>query len=97
MPKTPLRPRRPIAAVPDPITSELERQVDQQPTSAGGPIARMAQRYQLDSDRLLGLVLKLDFEESLFVTCDPWKRKCGGVPRGSFVDRKSTRLNSSHT
>jgi hypothetical protein len=45
----------------------------------------VAQRYQLDSDRLLGLLLKLDFEESCIVTCDSWKRNCGGVPRGSFV------------
>jgi Helicase HerA, central domain len=73
----------PIAA--DPITSELERQMDSDLVVDVGRIASMARRYQLGSDRLLGLVLKLDFAESIFVTCDPWKRKCSGVPRGSFV------------
>jgi hypothetical protein len=67
------------------ITSELKRQVCEKTEPQGGPVARIAQCYQLDSDRLLGLLLKLDFEESCFVTCDPWKRNCGGVPRGSFV------------
>ncbi|MEE9296125.1 MAG: hypothetical protein V3W34_14360 [Phycisphaerae bacterium] len=69
----------------DVISSELERQGDQEIREPAGPVARIAQRYQLDSDRLLGLLLKFDFEESHFVTCDPWKRNCGGVPRGSFV------------
>jgi hypothetical protein len=82
---TSTRPSRERSGAPNAITSELERQVQDQPETGGGPIARMSQPYQLDSDRLLGLVLKLDFEESLFVTCDPWKRKCGGVPRGSFI------------
>ena len=69
----------------DPISAELARQVNQEPTSAGGPIAQIAEQYHPESDRLLGLLLEIDFEASLFVTCDPWKRKCGGVPRGSFV------------
>ena len=68
------------------IVQELVRQDEsyrvKQPC---GPVGKIAQEYNLDSDRLLGLLLKLDFEESHFVTCDPWKRNCGGVPRGSFV------------
>ncbi|MXZ08816.1 MAG: hypothetical protein F4Y79_05160 [Gemmatimonadetes bacterium] len=68
------------------IVQELVRQDEsyrvEQPY---GPVGKIAQEYNLDSDRLLGLLLKLDFEESHFVTCDPWKRNCGGVPRGSFV------------
>ena len=68
------------------IVQELVRQDEsyrvEQPC---GPVGKIAQEYNLDSDRLLGLLLKLDFEESHFVTCDPWKRNCGGVPRGSFV------------
>jgi len=45
----------------------------------------MANNYNLESNRLLGLLLKLDFQESHFVTCDAWKRNCGGVPRGAFI------------
>lgn len=69
----------------DVITSELNRQVDEEAELPAGPVGCIAHRYQLDGDRLLGLLLKLDFEESHFVTCDPWKRNCGGVPRGSFI------------
>ncbi|MHC1744850.1 MAG: hypothetical protein AB9873_17730 [Syntrophobacteraceae bacterium] len=68
------------------IEEELLRQAED--TEMGlecGAIARMAANYTLDSERLLGLLLKLDFAESHIVTCDPWKRKCGGVPRGSFI------------
>jgi hypothetical protein len=46
----------------------------------------MAARYDVQSsDRLLGLLLKFDFAASHIITCDPWKRRCGGVPRGAFV------------
>jgi DNA helicase HerA-like ATPase len=71
--------------MPNNITSELQQQICEGTEPPRGPVAHIAQRYQLDSDRLLGLLLKLDFEESCFVTCDSWKRNCGGVPRGSFV------------
>lgn len=71
----------------DPISTALEEQVRQAATVAvtPGPIAEIADRYNLDSTRLLGLLLKLDFAESHILTCDAWKRQCGGVPRGSFV------------
>jgi hypothetical protein len=52
---------------------------------AGGAVATIAARYTTASDRLLGFVLHLSYEELRLVTCDPWKRKCGGVPRNSFV------------
>jgi hypothetical protein len=68
----------------NPIDAELARQI----TPVGGPIgpiARMARGYSIDSDRLLGLLLKLDFAECHLVTCDAWKRNCGGIPRGSFL------------
>jgi hypothetical protein len=68
----------------NPIEEELERQSSND-DSTHGMICRIAQDYSLDSNRLLGLLLKLDFEESHFVTCDAWKRNCGGVPRGSFI------------
>jgi len=68
------------------IQVELERQASLARTKPLGPISHMASEYVFStSDRLLGLVLKLDFAESNFATCDPWKRRCGGVPRGSFV------------
>ena len=68
------------------IEQELERQNETAANEqAPGQVGKIAQQYTLESERLLGLLLKLDFEESHFVTCDPWKRNCGGVPRGSFV------------
>jgi DNA helicase HerA-like ATPase len=69
----------------NPIDEELSRQRVDQTDKPLGPVGLLAQKYNLDSDRLVGLLLKVDFEESLIVTCDPWKRKCGGVPRGSFI------------
>lgn len=50
-----------------------------------GPVGTVAREYTPESDRLLGFLLALDYEELSIVTCDPWKRKCGGVPRNSFV------------
>jgi len=68
------------------IQTELERQALELNLKAKGPVGRMAAEYTFaTSERLLGLVLKFDFAESNFATCDPWKRRCGGVPRGSFV------------
>jgi hypothetical protein len=67
------------------IEDELKRQITAEDENTHGTVCRIAQNYNLDSDRLLGLLLKLDFEESHVVTCDAWKRKCGGVPRGSFI------------
>ncbi|MGD0793182.1 MAG: hypothetical protein ABR920_15555 [Terriglobales bacterium] len=68
------------------IQAELERQAAIDKAKVKGPVAQVASEYVFsNSDRLLGLVLKLDFAESHFATCDPWKRRCGGVPRGSFV------------
>ncbi len=29
--------------------------------------------------------MSLDYDELSIVTCDPWKRACGGVPRNSVV------------
>lgn len=68
-----------------PVSAELARQARESEVHPSGPVAKIAHRYTIESDRLLGLLLKLDFAESHLVTCDAWKRKCGGVPRGSFV------------
>jgi hypothetical protein len=69
----------------NPIDAELARQAEGPGEEPGGPVARIARRYTLDSERLLGLLLRLDFAECHLVTCDAWKRNCGGVPRGSFL------------
>lgn len=70
---------------PDPILAELARQAQPDQAAPVGPIARIARTYNIDSPRLLGLLLKLDFAECHLVTCDAWKRNCGGLPRGSFL------------
>ncbi len=70
----------------DKITQELDRQLGGDSKKIKiGPISEIARKYDLDSKRLLGLLLKLDFNESQFVTSDSWKRNCGGVSRGAFV------------
>ena len=73
----------------NPIAQELNRQVVSGALASErrrGPIGQMAARYDIQSsDHLLGLLLKFDFAASHIVTCDPWKRRCGGVPRGAFV------------
>jgi len=61
--------------------------------SAPGPVSRIARHYVSDLSktepflpkRLLGFLLNLSYEDVTIVTCDPWKRNCGGVPRNSFV------------
>jgi|GEM_PF-5897354 len=71
------------------ISQELDRQVVLESVvgdQSKGTIGRMASHYDAQSsNRLLGLLLKFDFAASHIVTCDPWKRSCGGVPRGAFV------------
>jgi hypothetical protein len=61
--------------------------------NAPGPVSRIARYYLSDKnrgapylpDRLLGFLLNLSYEDVTIVTCDPWKRNCGGIPRNSFV------------
>lgn len=69
----------------DVVTRELSGEETRNQERSAGPVSTIATKYILESDRLLGLLLKLDFGESHLVTCDAWKRKCGGVPRGSFA------------
>jgi hypothetical protein len=61
-----------------PVQEELERQSTESAKTPLGPVSRIAKKYHIESDRLLGLLLKLDFVESHLVTCDAWKRECGG-------------------
>ncbi|MFQ5596710.1 MAG: hypothetical protein ACE5IR_06905 [bacterium] len=51
-----------------------------------GIVPEMLAAYGIDSrSSLLRFLLKMDYDELTLVTCDAWKRNCGGVPRNSFV------------
>jgi hypothetical protein len=73
------------------VRNPVERSIEQDRVRRStGPIAKIARRYDASSEgepgrRLLGFLLSLDYDELSIVTCDPWKRACGGVPRNSFV------------
>lgn len=70
----------------NPIDQAIDESIEEhEEAGRAGPIAGVARRYTPESDRLLGFLLSLNYEELSIVTCDPWKRKCGGVPRNSFV------------
>jgi hypothetical protein len=73
--------------VKDPISADLDNQLARErQKTALGPIAAIATQYESKtSNRLFGLLLKFEFETLHVVTCDPWKRNCGGVPRGAFI------------
>jgi hypothetical protein len=61
--------------------------------AAPGPVSTIARHYTSDKSRatpflpgnLLGFLLDLSYDDVTVVTCDPWKRNCGGVPRNSLV------------
>ncbi|MDL5596113.1 DUF87 domain-containing protein [Bacillus subtilis] len=40
---------------------------------------------QYDKLRFAGYVLEIGFDSARIVTCDPYKRAVGGIPRGSFL------------
>ncbi len=75
----------------NPVEQNIERERSERRASREtGPLARIARKYDASSDgepgkRLLGFLLSLNYDELSIVTCDPWKRTCGGVPRNSFV------------
>jgi hypothetical protein len=50
-----------------------------------GPIQKLAVSLNASANNLLGFVLDMSYDEATVVTCDAWKRKCGGVPKNSFV------------
>ncbi len=69
----------------NPIESLLDQKIATI-VPASGAISSMLAHYDVaKSDRLLGFLLEMGFDELRFVTCDAWKRKCGGVPKNSFV------------
>jgi hypothetical protein len=69
----------------NPVEAAIDADVLEFPRFGLGTIGAMAAKYDLTSPRLLGFLLTLSYDEMRIVTCDPWKRKCGGVPRNSFV------------
>ena len=72
--------RNPIEAV---IDDEMSSDVS---APSAGVVSGMLAKYgTLDRSSLLGFLLKMDYDELTVVTCDAWKRNCGGVPKNSFV------------
>ena len=71
----------------NPIEEDMRAENTQEVSSqiVRGVVAEMASRYRVDSDRLLGFALTMGYEEIQFTTCDPWKRKNGGISRNQFV------------
>jgi hypothetical protein len=54
--------------------------------NTGGAIQQMLAHYDAGSSaQLLGFLLDLNYDTLELVTCDAWKRNCGGVPRNSFI------------
>lgn len=76
-----------MATSTNPVEALLDREAARRPSSRPtGRIASMLDAYQVaTSDRLLGFLLDMGYDALRLVTCDAWKRKCGGVPRNSFI------------
>jgi len=77
-----------MASAGNPVEAVLDREAARAGASSSsvGHIGSMLDRYEVaTSDRLLGFLLHMDYDELRLVTCDAWKRKCGGVPRNSLV------------
>lgn len=73
---------------PDPVRSVLERADGygaEEEDAPEGSVAHLVQTYKSDGYNLLGYVLEMSYDQATIVTCDAWKRKCGGVPKNSFV------------
>ena len=72
----------------DPIQTALENDeasVIAQHSAPTGPIGELVMSCRATANNLLGFVLAMSYDEATIVTCDAWKRKCGGVPKNSFV------------
>src|SRR5258708_2355433 len=70
----------------DPIREEFDAQLaSEEAKKPKGQIAALATRYNLESPQLFGFVMDLDYATVKVSTCDPWKRNCGGAPRGGLI------------
>lgn len=47
--------------------------------------SKLESSQQYDQMRFVGYVLDIGFDEATVITCDPYKKNVGGVPRGSFL------------
>jgi hypothetical protein len=76
-----------MAVVRNPVQDILDREASPRSATGGpGSVSAMLRAYEATtSERLLGFLLDMGYDEMRLVTCDAWKRKCGGVPRNSFV------------
>ena len=70
-----------------PIESIIDDEASSAATApSAGVVSGMLAKYGTqDRSSLLGFLLKMDYDELTVVTCDAWKRNCGGVPKNSFV------------
>jgi hypothetical protein len=72
-------------------SNPIEKILDRETKAASGPapsgkIAAIMAAYSVrDSNRLLGFLLDMGYDEMRLVTNDSWKRKCGGLPKNSFI------------
>lgn len=78
-----------IGAVDD-VLERDEQRVTAEATYRDGVIAQIVGKLSPEASNLLGFILDMSYAEATIVTCDAWKRKCGGLPQNSFV---TIRLN----
>lgn len=72
--------RNPIESIIDIETAPVANAI------GGSVVSEMLTAYGVyDRSSLLGFLLKMDYDELTLVTCDAWKRNCGGVPKNSFI------------
>lgn len=70
----------------NPIESIIDVETQPVTSATDGVVSEMLKVYGIhDRSSLLGFLLKMDYDELTLVTCDAWKRNCGGVPKNSFV------------
>ena len=78
----------------DPIQTALENDeasVIAHHRAPTGPIGELVMSCKATASNLLGFVLAMSYDEATIVTCDAWKRKCGGVPNAAFVKYSNKR------
>ncbi|HEY7064178.1 MAG TPA: hypothetical protein VII06_22045 [Chloroflexota bacterium] len=69
----------------DRALEEDEQEAASRQAQNRGPIAQLVAKFATTNANLLGFVLNMSYEDATIVTCDAWKRKCGGLPKNSFV------------
>jgi len=70
------------------VDRHLEQDADKAEQSElrlNGIVGQMIYRLSTKANNLLGFILDMTYDEATIVTCDAWKRKCGGLAKNSFV------------